>query len=156
MLLGSCSHQVGDTTVAVEDSVRHYYPVVLGQQVKMNWTVRNTGENPLIITDIQPDGSLTFDEQTDEKIIVPPGGKLHLPFTYNSDRNLGYVHSYIRIFGNIRKTGICVLEFDLNVVPPEDFIPDYEQTFSTKQSEAEKANIGKEQHKGYYTDVPTP
>ncbi|MDD4760940.1 MAG: DUF1573 domain-containing protein, partial [Bacteroidaceae bacterium] len=50
----SCAKKVGPTTVQVEDSIRHYYPLVLGDNLDVVYKVTNTGFSPLVITDIQP------------------------------------------------------------------------------------------------------
>lgn len=151
--LSSCKKVVRPTTVWIPDSVRHYYAVVSGEKVNMTWLVRNTGEEPLVITDIQPSGSVDFNDKEHERRIIPPGGRQRLAFTFNSDKNIGYVRSVIRLFGNIAPMGVCSMVFDINVVPRADYVPDYEEVYSKqKQSLGSKANEGDENGKGYYVD----
>lgn len=151
--MSSCTKVVRPTIVSIVDSVRHYYPVVSGENVTMTWLVRNAGDEPLVITDIQPSGSVEFNDKEHERRIIPPGGSQHLAFTFSSDKNIGYVRSVIRLFGNIAPVGVCSMVFDINVVPRADYVPDYEEVYSKqKQSLGSKANQGDELGKGYYVE----
>lgn len=132
--LGGCHKQVKLTTIGVADSLRHYFPVVMGKQLELNYLVENTGKEPLVITEIQPSCGCIFAEKTDDKRVLPPGGKLHLAFTYDSNKNLGYVRHTIRLFGNIAPKGMAALVFDVNVVPSSDYIRDYEELYNDKQT----------------------
>lgn len=162
MLLGvlstmfGCQKQVGPTQVAVEDSVRHYYPMVLGEELNILYVIKNMGEEPLVINDIQPScGCIVFDEKLDH--IVFPGKELRLKFVFDSSKNLGLVEHTIRIYGNIVPKGVVELKFDVNVVPPSENTPDYEETYSQRQREERMSGIkdavdGKSTEKGYYVD----
>lgn len=132
--LGACQKQVKMTTIGVADSLRHYYPVVMGKQLELNYYVENTGKEPLVITEIQPSCGCIFEEKNDDKRVLPPGGKLHLAFTYDSNKNLGYVRHTIRLFGNIAPKGMAALVFDVNVVPSSDYIRDYEEIYNDQQT----------------------
>ncbi len=54
LALTSCRESVQPTTISVKDSVRHYYPVIRGDEVKLSYEITNTGDNTLVITDIMP------------------------------------------------------------------------------------------------------
>ena len=51
--LPACKKNIGLTTVSVADSVRHYYPLIAGQVLNLSYEIENTGNQPLIIRDIQ-------------------------------------------------------------------------------------------------------
>lgn len=48
--LTSCHKRLALTIVEVEDSVRHYPSVVLGDELTMVFVLRNTGDEMLVIT----------------------------------------------------------------------------------------------------------
>ena len=52
--LSGCKKKVRPTTMVIKDSVRHYYPIKQGQQLDIMFTITNTGDAPLVISDIQP------------------------------------------------------------------------------------------------------
>ena len=115
--------------------------------------LENTGEQPLIIRDIQTScGCIT--PELDSRMLLP-GKKVRLLFKYESAKNIGYVDHTIRIFGNIKPRGICKLKFDTNVVPNADYTRDYEELY---KEAVERSNVirglvdGDESEKGYWTD----
>ena len=153
MGLASCRKDIGMTTVSVRDSVRHYYPVLTGEILTLSYELENTGDQPLIIRDIQTSCGCIVPE-LDTRMLLP-GKKVRLLFKYQSAKNIGYVDHTIRIFGNIKPTGICKLKFDVNVVPNADYTRDYEELY---KDAVERSNImrglvdGDESEKGYWTD----
>ena len=70
--LSSCRKEVGTTAIFILDSVRHYYPIVMGEEISMIYRVANIGKEPLVITDIQPSCGCTVADGNIEGII-PPG-----------------------------------------------------------------------------------
>ena len=160
LCLVSCSKKLGPTTARVQDSVRHYYPMVLGDNLELTYNVTNTGLTPLVITDIQPSCGCIIDDNNKENIILPQR-TLQLHFLFYGGKNVGYVHHTIRVFGNVLPRGMIPLIFDVNVVPPSENTPDYEELFKDKEeternvagSLDEKVN-GKASEKGYYVDTP--
>ena len=84
-----------------------------------------------------------------------PGKKVRLLFKYESAKNIGYVDHTIRIFGNISPKGLCILKFDVNVVPNADYTRDYEELY---KEAVERSNVirglvdGDESEKGYWVD----
>lgn len=131
--LTSCKKSVSMTSITVQDSIRHYYPLVQGTDLTMVWHVTNTGNSPLVITDVQPSCGCIELEKEQEYIVIPGKG-IHLTFIFHSSKNCGYVKHTIRLFGNIKPSGMASLIFDTNVVPPADFIPDYEQLYKEQQT----------------------
>lgn len=149
----SCSKKAEKTTVQVDDPVRHYYPVVSGQKLEMDFKIVNTGKEPLIVKDIQPSCGCIVVGTWDRFIV--PGGEQRIQFTFDSSKNVGYVQHVIRLFGNIYPRGMMELVFDVNVVPPSDFTPDYEERYQKELAEKQKmrnAVDGNVNEQGYYVD----
>lgn len=153
--LASCSKKVSTTSVHVEDSVRHYYPIVAGEELKLEYTLTNTGKEPLVIDDIQPSCGCILGDVS--KKFVPPGADVVLPFTFTSNKNIGYVRHTIRLFCNVRPRGVINLVFDVNIVPPADYTRDYEEVYNEQKQEesagADELVNGKASEKGYYVDI---
>ena len=53
VLLAGCTQKVSFTEVMISDPVRHYYPILQGQQLRIVARVTNIGNVPLVIRDIQ-------------------------------------------------------------------------------------------------------
>lgn len=151
--LGACRKNIGMTTVHVPDSVRHYYPILTGEILNLSFLLENTGDQPLIIRDIQTSCGCIVPE-LDTRMLLP-GKQVRLLFKYESAKNIGYVEHTIRIYGNIKPNGVYKLKFDTNVVTHADYTRDYEELY---KEEVERSNIirglvdGDESEKGYWTD----
>ena len=141
-----CKKEVRPTSMTIKDSIRHYYPIKQGQQLELMFTITNTGDAPLIISEIQPScGCIILDKSS--HIIIPEDGIRQFKATYNS----------IRIFGNMLPHGKAELKFDVNVVPDADYTRDYEelyQDFNTKNGIVREMVDGKESELGYYVGEP--
>lgn len=154
MLVSSCSKRVQPTSVEVKDPVRHYFPILQGQKLELMFPVTNTGENPLVIHEIQTScGCLVADRKS--RIIVPPERTQHIRLTYDSNKNVGAVEHTVWIYGNILPAGVLKLRFDVNVVPDAAYTRDYEELFreyNLKNGIVKELVDGKEAEKGYYVD----
>lgn len=152
----SCSRKLDMTQVVVEDSIRHYYPMLQGTELEMVWRIANAGDEPLVLTDIQPScGCIVADPE--DSYVVAPGRELYLKFTYDSEKNSGYVRHTIHLYGNIAPDGVAELVFDTNVVPPALASPDYEERHKTRREfdimRGVKTLIdGEESERGYWVD----
>lgn len=150
----SCSKRVQPTSVEVKDPVRHYFPILQGQSLEMMFPVTNTGENPLVISDIQTScGCIVVDRKS--RIIIPPGRSQHIRMTYNSNKNVGAVTHTVRIYGNILPAGVLKLKFDVNVVPDAAYTRDYEELYreyNLKNGIVKELVDGRESQLGYYVD----
>ena len=152
----SCTKKLPMTTIAVQDSIRHYYPLAQGTDLTILWRVANTGQTPLVLTDVQPScGCVVMDMKKD--VVIPPGNDILLRFIYRSEANTGYVRHTIRLFGNIVPKGMANLVFDLNVVVPALGSPDYEEQHKKRnefdiQTGVKKLVDGDESQRGYWTD----
>lgn len=78
-----CKKEVRPTSMTIKDSIRHYYPIKQGQQLELMFTITNTGDAPLIISEIQPScGCIILDKSS--HIIIPEDGIRQFKATYNS------------------------------------------------------------------------
>lgn len=135
----ACSGKVEPISVFIEDPVRHYYPIRFGDELWIAYDVTNTGENPLIISEIQTScGCIVYD---DSKRIIPAGNKERLLFKYDSFKNLGYARHQIRLYGNFDSSSVKLLEFDVNVVPSSDYVRDYEEVYLGKIQAKKKIQL---------------
>ena len=102
--LPACKKNIGLTTVSVADSVRHYYPLIAGQVLNLSYEIENTGDQPLIIRDIQSSCGCIVPLLKQGERMVLPERKARLRFsmrvrrisvTYNT--SYGYMVIYIRM-----------------------------------------------------------
>ena len=153
----SCSKEVKMTNVIVQDSIRHYYPLVQGTDMELSWRIANVGKDPLVLTDIQPSCGC-ISEDLDKNNIVLPGEETTLKFHFRTEGNSGYVRHTIRLYGNIFPKGMTCLIFDTNVVAPALGSPDYEERYKSRNERDVAAGIktlvdGDEAQRGYWTDL---
>lgn len=146
-----CNKQIRNTTVYVEDSVRHYFPIRQGEELSILYNIENTGEEPLIIQDIHTSCGCIIMEQ-DAKRLIPPNGNSYLHLKYNSRKNVGEVKHTVRIYGNIEPYGMKILRFIVNVVPNPDYTRDYEELYRETTLGSGVGDIvdGEMRDKGYY------
>jgi len=131
--LVSCSSRVAFTTVEIKDPVRHYYPILQGQELMVIVRVNNTGKVPLVVKDIQPScGCILVDTKTE--MVVPPGRFMFATLRYDSRKNVGKVEHSIRFWGNISPGGMAEMRFDVNVVPDASYHHDYEEMYDKAES----------------------
>ena len=146
VLFSSCSKRVRPTSVEAKDPVRHYFPILQGQTLDLVFPVTNTGDNPLVIHEIQTScGCIIADRKS--RIIVPPGRTQH--------KNVGAVDHTVWVYGNILPAGVLKLRFDVNVVPDAAYTRDYEELFreyNLRNGIVKELVDGKESEKGYYVD----
>lgn len=150
-----CTRKVAYTTVEIKDPVRHYYPILQGQELSLSVRLDNTGKVPLVIKDVQPSCGCILMESRSEKVI-PPGKSIVLGFKYDSRKNVGKVEHVVRFWGNISPKGMAEMRFDVNVVPDALYHHDYEELYdkSGNKSEIKEFVDGEAGHTGlgYYVD----
>lgn len=133
LALLSCTGRIEYTTVEIRDPVRHYYPILQGQELTVTVRLDNTGKVPLVIRDIQPScGCIVLDG--DDNLVVPPERFLFVTLRYDSRKNVGKVEHSIRFWGNIKPEGMAEMRFDVNVVPDASYHKDYEEMFDKEAS----------------------
>ncbi len=153
LLLGitGCKRVIRNTTVFVEDSERHYFPIRQGEELSIIYNIENTGNEPLIIQDIHTTcGCIVVDQ--DAERLIPPHGNSFLHMKYDSRKNVGEVRHTIRIYGNIEPKGVKELNFIVNVVPNPDYTRDYEELYRETTEGGVIGDIidGEMRDKGYY------
>jgi hypothetical protein len=155
LLLSGCQDNTNPnnlTTIAIEDPIRHYSPVIQGQEQDIIVKVYNTGDNLLKILKVYPSCGCTI-AKFPESAIAP--GKFGLvELKYNSNKNLGYVEVYTTIVTNSKKRSETVF-FDLNVVPDADYIKDYEELHSLEKQKIGSTTATNNEEplkRGYTTD----
>ena len=150
--LVSCTRKVDFTEIEIKDPVRHYYPILQGQELTIIVPFENKGEVPLTIKDVQPTcGCIQKMEMGD--IFVPPGKAYTLVLSYDSTKNVGKVEHTVRLWGNISPGGMAEFKFDVNVVPDANYHHDYEELYA--QSHPLKGFIDgvvNDTGLGYYVD----
>ena len=71
LLVMGCTTRVPFTTIDIKDPIRHYYPILRGQDLTVIVRINNTGKYPLVIKDIQPSCGCIILE-SDHEMVVPP------------------------------------------------------------------------------------
>lgn len=145
----ACRHTVGPTSVSVQDSIRHYYPIIQKEELRLSYQLTNTGSEPLVVTEILPSSS-AIKLVSDMPNVILPGKTEVLNFLYDSEKNVGYAQHDIRIYGNMLPDGECLLSFDVHIVRPTIERSDYEEIFFDRQSAQKDLVDGKQGEKGYW------
>lgn len=143
------------TSLEVPDNGRHYYPILAGQMKDVSFNLINTGENPLMITDIITSCGCLKINDNEKAFSIPPGKERMLTLSYNSAKNIGYVKHYISLYGNFEKGPLHEIVFDINVVPHAQYTKDYEELYTEKvdaRGGVEHLVEGEENNRGYYMD----
>lgn len=155
MVLTSCHKKLEPTAIEIEDSIRHYPSIVLGDDIEMVYVVRNIGNEMLMISDIQP-AVPTIEVDKANVDMIPPGEEALLKFVYHSDKNIGLARHIIRLFGNIYSSGVAEIIFDTHVVRPSIDLSDYEEYYHEKlKNDAESILDERKGAKEYLTDTIT-
>ena len=134
LALAGCTRKVQFTTVEIKDPVRHYYPILQGQELSVMIRLQNKGKVPLVIKDIQPSCGCIILE-SDHEMVVPPERSMMVALRYDSRKNVGKVEHAIRFWGNISPSGMAEMRFDVNVVPDASYHHDYEEMYDKEESD---------------------
>lgn len=153
-MLSSCDIKDKKTSLEIADPNRHYYPLLRGQMLDIQYEIMNTGENPLFITDIQTScGCVLVDESSFK--VLPAGGNGFIKIKYDSNKNIGYVKHYVTFYANLDSVDRREVTFDLHVVPNALYTRDYEELYKENQEKLinEEALVdGYENQKRYYVE----
>ena len=153
--LVGCTRKVQFTTVEIKDPVRHYYPILQGQELSVMIRLQNTGKVPLVVKDIQTScGCIVL--ESDHEMVVPPERSMMVTLRYDSRKNVGKVEHSIRFWGNISPAGMAEMRFDVNVVPDASYHHDYEEMYDKEESDRRLRKYfeesGIDSSLGYYVD----
>lgn len=154
-MLQSCSDiEDRKTSLQIEDNNRHYYPILQGQPLQMQFKIKNTGKEPFALEDvISTCGCISTSNSSIKSI--PAGKEGSLNMVYESNKNTGWVKHQIQIYGNLAYQPFIEVVFDVHVVPNSLHTKDYEELY--REQEESKGFIkrwvdGAENNKGYYLD----
>ena len=153
VFLAGCRKEIGPTNVRVKDPVRHYIPILQGDELQMMWRLYNDGPNPLIISDIQPACS-SISLISEQPSLVPVGDSALMVFVFRSDENINLAKHTIRVFGNIVPDGVAEMQFDVSVVRPTPNHTDFEERLLKKLNEPAMFQ-GNTRRNNYTTDTIT-
>lgn len=157
LIFGACKEKELDPAeVVITDPDRHYYPLIQGDMLKIDYEIENISDEPLVIKEIQTSCGciVPFD---DLPIMILPNKKGMVKLSYNSIKNMGHVEHQIYLYGNFTDSIYRQLNFDTNVVPAADYMRDYEELYQ-EQEDKYGGSIkdlvdGRSSDKGYYTDT---
>ena len=148
----SCDYKENLVDVKIVDPVRHYYPIIQGQELNIIIELENKSDNPFKITDILTScGCVVLKKGALD--VIPGQSTGYIELTYDSNKNIGLVNHFIYIYGNLNKVNKLEANFDVHVVPDALYTTDYEELYRTeveKKGGAKNMVEGDENNKGYY------
>lgn len=152
LFFAACEKRLKPATVIIVDPVRHYYPVVQGEIMRVSYAIENVSENPLFIREIQTScGCLT--QNNELPIVILPHKQGYINVDFNTIKNTGYAQHFIYLYGNFKDSSLVELQFDTNIVPPGNTSPDYEELWQEQTGTTIKDAVdGTSGEKGYYVD----
>jgi len=146
-VLNSCN-KVGEhtvTSIKIEDTLRHYSPIMQGTKQNISVKVTNTGSEPLLIKNVLPSCGCTT--ATFPTHAIAPGNDADIELEYDSNKNTGYTAVHTTIVANTTEK-THALFFDINVVPNSHYTKDYEEVYFENEG---KSKV----HKREQTDEDT-
>ena len=151
-----CKKELQPVDVEITDPIRHYYPVVQGEQLAVTYEIENISDQPLVIQEIQTTCGCILPKDELPMVILPDKtGRIRL--NYDTTKNTGEVEHYVWVYGNFTDSIWREMHFTTNVVPPADYTRDYEMIYQEKVTGIATAIKdfvdGKSSEKGYYTDT---
>lgn len=101
------------TSLALSENHWNFKDVKKGESVEHIYEVTNTGDNPLIISQVKPTCGCTVPEYTKEPIM--PGQKGNITLRFDSSAFEGLQNKQVEVYANV-ETAPIVLTFSANVV----------------------------------------
>lgn len=101
------------TTATLSEPNFDFGKIEKGKTVEHTYEILNTGNNPLIISSVNPACGCTIPEYTHEPIL--PGKKGKITLNFNSANFEGAIHKSAEVFANTEKAPIT-LTFTGNVI----------------------------------------
>lgn len=102
------------TSVALSENNHDFGKIKKGDKVEHVYEITNTGNNPLVISEVKPGCGCTAPDFTKEPIMPGKKGKITLHF--DSSNFDGNVNKYADVFANVEKAPIK-LTFTANIQP---------------------------------------
>jgi|ERR1035437_2517332 hypothetical protein len=86
------------TTIEFLESNHDFGKITQGEKISHVFKFKNTGENPLVITQVQPSCGCTIPEWTEDPIEAGKEGSIHVMF--NSEGKEGKQHKTVTVVAN--------------------------------------------------------
>lgn len=102
------------TTLALSENHFNFGKIKKGSKVEHTYEVTNTGEAPLIISEVQPGCGCTAPDFTKDPIL--PGQKGKITLSFDSTNFEGLVNKEAGVFANVEQNPI-ILTFSAEVEP---------------------------------------
>lgn len=102
------------TNLALSEDRFDFGKIKKGESVSHDYTVTNTGKNPLIISQVKPGCGCTAPDYTKEPILPGKTGKITLKF--DSTNFDGIVNKQAEVYANVEKAPI-VIYFTADIQP---------------------------------------
>lgn len=154
IIVQSCNIEDKKTTLEIIDNDRHYYPIRRGEERKIVFPIRNTGDHPFVLTDIFTScGCLDVSDKGSLKSI-PPGKKGFIKLALKSTSNIGEAQYYVTLYGNLDSVSNKEARFNINIVPDASYTKDYEELYENFQvmDDNVKDFVNGKQSEGYFVD----
>lgn len=87
------------TTVQMLDSVYNFGKITEGENVEFNFRFKNTGKNPLVISNAAASCGCTVPEKPEQPIL--PGEIGFLKVKFNSENRVGMAHKTVTVTANV-------------------------------------------------------
>lgn len=87
------------TTVQLLDSVYDFGKIKEGSLVEYSYRFKNTGTNPLVITDAVGSCGCTVPEKPEQPVL--PGETGYMKVKFNSDNRVGMTHKTVTVTANV-------------------------------------------------------
>ncbi len=101
------------TTIQWMDSVRSFDKIVEGQKLEVVYHFKNTGDKPLVITEVSPGCGCTVADKPAEPIM--PGKEGEIKAAFDSQGKTGQQSKYITVKANTKPTQSFRLQFMVEV-----------------------------------------
>lgn len=102
------------TNVALSEAQFAFGKIKKGEKKEHTYEITNTGENPLVISQVKPGCGCTVPEYTKEPIL--PGQKGKITLNFDSSAFDGLVNKQAEVYANVEKAPI-VISFSADIQP---------------------------------------
>lgn len=102
------------TSLALSENHHNFGAVKKGETVQHTYEITNTGDNPLVISDVKPACGCTAPEFTKDPIL--PGQKGKIVLSFDSTNFDGLVNKQASVYANVEQSPI-MLTFSAEVQP---------------------------------------
>ena len=102
------------TTVALSEAQFDFGKIKKGEQKEHIYEITNTGDQPLIISNVEPTCGCTVPEYTKEPVM--PGKKAKITLNFDSSSFEGLVNKQAKVFANVERNPI-MLSFTADIQP---------------------------------------